>query len=49
MDKFEITYANGKKDWFEADCLADFFESPEDWGRERDCLKSIISVVKISE
>ncbi len=44
MKHFEITYANGGKDWFTADCIADYFEHPEHWGRSKDSLQAIVKV-----
>ncbi len=44
MKNFEITYQNGNKDWFSAECIVDYFENPEHWGRSKDSLKGIIKV-----
>jgi hypothetical protein len=49
MDRhFEITYANGGKDWFTAKCIADYFAKPQDWGRSKDSLKNIVKVEESS-
>ena len=47
MHEFEITYANGQRDWFKADCIADYFENPEHWGRSKDSLQAIVKVVEV--
>jgi len=44
MKHFEITYSNGNKDWFTADCIADYFSNPENWSRSKDSLQAIVKV-----